>query len=287
MARRSLVGKFRSDLISLLGRRGYLTYHFARHVLNNRRNVLRNLHRYWYQMSSHDHDKVCVTERPYHLRLYEEVVKQYVQNETCVFLSAYDATNREKRDPDRVNLVLRHDLDSLPERVKWFCDIEMKYGLRSAIYVIVGPQHFEGSANYAVLGDLQQLLLNLNREGFEIGLHSIAWAQGDFVEAFAAEVEIFRQIFEFLPRTYTLHGFLSETETGIRRWPFLKWDSSGHFKSSYPYLAGRRLNGRIMLSDSWHYGRPISWPSQPPSLKRVFLGEIGVILTHSESWVCI
>ncbi len=141
----------KEKLVHFLGERGVLTYRFCGHLLEDakrgRFHVSSDFTRYWYQMHMRPAAETRVAQRPFHIGLYRNMLRQYIQDDKCVFLLACDAAAR-KVNPDKVNLVLRHDLDSLPEMVRWLCDAELECGLRSTIYVIMADRQFEGGADY-------------------------------------------------------------------------------------------------------------------------------------------
>lgn len=69
--------------------------------------------------------------------------------------------------PGKNALVLRHDVDTKPHRLKAIVDAELEMGVRSTIYVRVTANEYNVFA-YTMM----PYLIDLERRGFEIGLHS-------------------------------------------------------------------------------------------------------------------
>ena len=66
-------------------------------------------------------------------------------------------------DPNKVNIILRHDVDFSVKSAEEFAKLEEARGIRSTYYIRV-----RGPYNASTLKDW---LSSLNKEGFEIGLH--------------------------------------------------------------------------------------------------------------------
>ena len=75
-------------------------------------------------------------------------------------------------------VVLRHDLDAEPEKLRIFTEAERRLGVRSSIYVRVDQASYDPR-------EIACQLRRLRDEGFEIGLHTVAYQAPEPLAALA------------------------------------------------------------------------------------------------------
>ena len=132
---------------------------------------------------------------------------------------------------------------------------------------------------------LKTFLRDMASDGFDVGLHSVAWMYSDYRKRFAWEYRTFIDEFGFQPYTLSIHGAWPRTDADLRRRDlFVKelWN-------------GRLLDGTSFVG----YERPYEWVSEDSRINgkdvplcssfiegihHCFLGGTALILTHDNGW---
>lgn len=182
----------------------------------------------------------------------------------------------------RGSLVLRHDLDAQPEKLRVFTEAERRLGVRSSIYVRVDYDAYDPQQ---VAGQLRVL----RDEGFEIGLHTAAYQAPEPLAALERELERFRTVLGFEALSLNTHGvFPSSRALGARRQEFLQELSrraaemnltavDHNLPGTYDLLVG---DANLALNRRLSYlGRNVL------ELARLPAGQRGLFLTHPEYWL--
>ena len=185
----------------------------------------------------------------------------------------------EKTSPASSNILLRHDLDYLPKSLSGLIDVEKELNLRSDIYVIVDPAHYD-------LAPLAPSLRKLKDEGFVIGLHTLAPGCDDFCMKFMEELENFEKSLGFPARYFTIHGKnphppkWDEERTKFLDWarsigPLLGIEGSHNLKSPSKWIEDSGAEGSSFASLDEGF-------LQIPGVKK---GVTVGVLTHPDHWV--
>jgi len=242
-------------------------YRFAQHIREDYRRFRR----------PDEHPAVAQHIAPHSIALYEHIVLAYVESPACVFVSMRDLIlGRLHRD--KVNVILRHDVDGFPERLHLFYEAESRHHVRSTFYVL------PSEADYR-MADHRDELIELNRLGFDVALHTTAWGRDDQKAYFQWEIDVFRDALGFSPTTFTLHGYRPWSEDVVhRRARFMTL--MPELLALYPDCAGTDYGrpDNLVISDSAFQGEVSRWPAGAPSIQRIPGGGTVKLLTHPNYW---
>jgi hypothetical protein len=161
------------------------------HVLDSLRAIVSSNSRLWYD----DILSVC----PHPPGMYRYVLECILASGTLRCVLARDL-HAGQLDDTGAYLVLRHDLDACPERTAIFVRAERQAGVRSSCYVRVDGERYEPER-------VARLVRELHEEGFEVGLHTAAYARPQPFAELACELRRFLGVFGFPVRSVTTHGF--------------------------------------------------------------------------------
>jgi hypothetical protein len=115
-----------------------------------------------------------VSTPPHPLRLYRELLQTLLQREDCAWRSLEAHVQGAPVNPHRVNWVLRYDLDAGDPTVALaLCQVERELGLRSSVHVLVDGKLYDPTR-------LVPLVPALQEDGFDVGLHTLAWMHVDY-----------------------------------------------------------------------------------------------------------
>ncbi|MEM7129629.1 MAG: hypothetical protein AAF702_25070 [Chloroflexota bacterium] len=215
---------------------------------------------------------------PLHALSYYKQLLQKLQNDSgTVFRSLPAHVQGKQPDPQRVNIVLRHDVDAgEPQVVEAFCQIEKSLGLRSSVHILVDKKLYDPTRLIPLAG-------KLHAEGFDVGLHTQAWMQEDYRSAFHNELEQFEALFGFPARTFTQHGAWPRTDEDMaRRRKFIQKIPQMIAETS---LLGYNNRFEWVSEDSNVKGSPAAITEhffQPNEL--CYIGGVALILTHDNHW---
>jgi hypothetical protein len=217
---------------------------------------------------------------PHPPRLYDYILERLLSGGVEVVLARDLHTGI--RPGDRGRLVLRHDLDAQPEKLRIFTEAEKRLGVRSSIYLRVDGVSYEPKE---IAGQLRRLA----DEGFEIGLHTAAYQAPEPLAALGKELERFRTALGFEALSLNTHGvFPSSRALGVRRQEFLQELSrraaemrlavvDHNLPGAYDLIAG---DANLALNRRLSYlGR------NALELARLPAGQQGLFLTHPEYWL--
>lgn len=143
------------------------------------------------------HDNI-LSRSPHFPGMYGLILEHWLGSARVHFLTA-GALHRKDYRRDMVNVVLRHDLDSFPERVDLFTNVEESMDLVSSIFVRLDNQAYRPAV-------VEYKIKRLYESGFEIGLHSSAYLHEYALGAFEEELRDFRRTFGFSPSVVNTHG---------------------------------------------------------------------------------
>jgi hypothetical protein len=153
----------------------------------------------------------AVSTPPHPIHLYRELLASLCDDLRCHPVSLADCALGTGKATDRVNFVLRHDLDAgRPDVARALCEVERGLGLRSSVHILVDGTLYDPAV-------LVPLAHTLHEDGFDVGLHSQAWMHEDYARAFRTDLERFEHLFGFSPRTFSQHGAWPRTEADLRR----------------------------------------------------------------------
>jgi len=215
---------------------------------------------------------------PHPLSVYEELVGTLRHNGHAELLLG-SAHLAKRHRPDRLNVVLRHDVDFDPRPLFAMTELEVRLGIRSTIYVRADGEAYR-------LADYQEPLRELVRQGFELGLHSSAYRDRASIPLFQKELCVFQECLGFPPTIMTTHGLYPFPLTlAVRLERFLR------------ELARQRIGG--ILSDEFpgygfdvgiadsNFSRGRTYTYLTPEFRRLPSLPVGrrvQVLTHPEYW---
>ncbi|MCB0060785.1 MAG: hypothetical protein KDE19_01675 [Caldilineaceae bacterium] len=214
---------------------------------------------------------------PHPLYLYRELLESLQANNSCVFRNLSDHVQQILPDPQRINIVLRHDVDAgEPAVVRALCEIEESLGLRSAVHILVDGELYDPMP-------LVSLACQLHDTGFDVGLHTQAWMKEAYAAAFDQELRQFESIFGFAPKTFTLHGAWPRTaQDQARRRQFTQELSRLIAEKS---LLGYNNRFDWVSEDSNIQGQPTPISARFFQIAEgCYLGGVALLLTHDNHW---
>lgn len=218
-----------------------------------------------------------VSTPPHSLSHYRELLTSLTNDARCRAWSLAEYALGENRAHDRVNVVLRHDLDAGdPSIARGLCEVERAIGLRSSVHILVDRQLYDPTR-------LVDVARKLHAEGFDVGLHTQAWMHEDYTAAFYQELDWFESLFGFSPRTFSQHGAWPRTEADLAR--------RRQFTVATPTLIrGTTLVGAPqsfdwVSEDSCIANQPVPITTRFFDVASgCFLGGVALILTHDNHW---
>ena len=224
------------------------------------------------------HHPVIYSVAPHDLSRYHDLLDRLLREGRTELLLEHAHLAHQHR-ADRVNLVLRHDVDFDPRRLFAMTELEVRSGVRSTVYVRTDGEAYR-------VQDFQDPLRELARQGFEIGLHSSAFREDSPGWAFLEEVRIFRESLGFAPAVMTTHGFHPFTlKVAVRQERFLRELSrhrvAGILSNEFP---GYGFD--LTITDSnFSPGRIYTYLTEEfPRLPSYPVGRRVQLLTHPEYW---
>lgn len=258
----------------------HTTYHFVRHLAHDINNGVGPTHLVtdgWRFVRKTIPSHHPISYPPHPLYLYEQLLRSLQNDEKVVFMSLSEHVTGAARDPHKITLLLRHDLDAgIPEVAHALCGVERSLGMRSSVHILVDGALYDP----APLADLAN---ELHADGFDVGLHTQCWIHEDYTSIFYAELERFRDLFGFEPRTFTQHGAWPRTERDMQR------------RHEFAIRTPEIIKGTSIVG----YNNFFDWVSedscinaQPAPIhlsffdlaERCYLGGTALILTHDNHW---
>jgi hypothetical protein len=220
---------------------------------------------------------VAISTPPHPLGIYERCLARLAADPRCrvVPLPAY--VGGRGLDPEAVNVVLRHDLDSGDAvAAAALCDADRRAGFRSSVHVLVDGVLYDPAP-------LAALLAGLHRDGFDVGLHTQAWMHADPRAALRDDLDRFERLLGFRAQTMTFHGAWPRTGDDLAR--RRRFGRELEADTGDASLAGYCNWFDFVAEDSNVAGRPQPLSSaflEVPS--RCYLGGVALVLTHDTHW---
>ena len=213
---------------------------------------------------------------PHPISLYKNNLKDLLENDINFITSK--EFYQENYDENKLNILLRHDIDFRPSKIDLLCDVEFDLGLKSDIYVILSDDYYD-------IKPYIEKLKKLHQKGFVLGLHTLAPGEKNYKEIFNKEILLFESYFGFKPEYFTIHGkcpsplnwdtvkndFLQYTK---ENWESLPFKGSHNIKRPYDWVEDISINGGeysvlrrkfIEIPKNYYYGvvgiltHPIHW----------------------------
>ena len=218
-----------------------------------------------------------LTLPPHDLSHYELGLEGIQSDPNCVIVKLKDVSSGRGIVQDKINVVIRHDIDSgYSDVAEALCMIDEKYAIKSSIHILVDGKLYDPSS----LAGFVKVFRNLD---FDVGLHSQAWLQNNYFEAFQEELRTFKSIFGFMPVTFSHHGAWPRSNESLRRRRMITRNISklicntticGHF-DKYNWLShDSNVRGRpVPLSDDFF-----------ATGQKGFFGGVSLMLTHDTHW---
>lgn len=181
--------------------------------------------------------------------------------------------------PKEKAFVIRHDLDLKPASLPAQLRAEIDAGVRSTIYVRVTANDYN-AFNYLTL----PILLQAQREGFELGLHTnfmeVAIINDlDPFEVLKFETRAFGAFFE--NKSFACHRDLNYTYNALP-WVFDNWEKI-QSELGYEYQAyDRRIIDSVLYVNEG-YCPHLCWRNLTPS-DAIATGKSICLLTHPHLW---
>ena len=236
-------------------------------------NIARNVPRFIRRLKNPN----PLTLPPHELSHYENVLARIQSDPNCVIVRLPDVSTGHGIVQDKINVVIRHDIDSgYSDIAEALCRIDKKFSIKSSIHILVDGTIYDPSS----LAGFVNIFNNLE---FDVGLHSQAWLQNNFSEAFREELRMFKSNFGFMPVTFSHHGAWPRSNESLRRRRSITRNISklihdtsirGHF-DTYNWLS----------HDSNVRGRPVPLNGDFFATgQKGFFGGVSLLLTHDTHW---
>lgn len=138
-----------------------------------------------------------VAYAPYGVAVYRDLLRQ-LKRRADVHLAPFDARTLAA---NRVNFFLRHDVDTAQcvANLAMVAEQNGAEGVPAAVYLRCDGEEYRPA-------DAAAAVARCRAHGFEVGLHSSAYVEGDSEAALRRELDVFRDAFGFAPRSVTIHG---------------------------------------------------------------------------------
>jgi len=136
---------------------------------------------------------------PYSVQIYEGLLKKV--KGLSERISILDGSDPMEITPDKVNLFVRHDLDtqSCIEKMSLLLDIDQELNIPASIYLRADGVEYS-------LSSYRTTILNYRGQGFRFGLHSLCYLKDHYLEEFEKETETFEVALGFHPTSFNVHG---------------------------------------------------------------------------------
>ncbi|MBL4755118.1 MAG: hypothetical protein JKY52_16175 [Flavobacteriales bacterium] len=133
-----------------------------------------------------------------------------------------------KSSKDHINVFIRHDIDTLKcvQNIDLLLDSDLHMDFPAGVYFLVDDDEYR-------LQDFKQVAQACKEKGFETGLHTICYAQDDYMGQFKLETEKFADEAGFRPTTFTIHG-MGEKRLSVRK-AFIREMVKNHTKYGYTF----------------------------------------------------
>ena len=144
---------------------------------------------------------------PYKMSIYQKILQQAKEDER-IRVGKFEIPESSK---DQINLFLRHDIDTLKcvQNIDLLLESNIAQSYPAGVYFLVDDDEYH-------LGDHKAVAQACKDKGFEVGLHTICYAQDDYLKQFKLETEKFADEAGFRPATFTIHG-LGDERLNIRK----------------------------------------------------------------------
>jgi hypothetical protein len=215
---------------------------------------------------------------PHNVRLYEYFIRRHLA-EGAVFITSETLYAGQPLDPAKAYVLLRHDVDYTPESLHLFTDIERRCGVRSDIYVILDNRHYD-------IGPYVQSYGALAREGFCLGLHTLAPVRDDFYSALREEVRVFETTFGAPPRFFTIHGPPSPPERPPN-WSEIRQNFIAKIQrrqASFGFAGSHNFGGVDRWLEDSGVGGELSYLSMDWAELKAEKGRVLGVLAHPDHW---
>jgi len=221
----------------------------------------------------------AVSSPPHSLGLYRELLTNLCRDARCHPLSLEEYARGEGIEPDRVNFVLRHDLDAgRPDAARALCGVERALGLRSSVHILVDGALYDPAV-------LVPLARELHADGFDVGLHTQAWMHEDYARALRDDLARFTDLFGFAPRTFSQHGAWPRSEADLARRRRFSLETAELLRGTS--LVGGPQSFDWVSEDSCVRNQPVPLTTRFFDLASgCFLGGVALVLTHDNHWSC-
>ncbi|MGE3313512.1 MAG: hypothetical protein AB7O26_00260 [Planctomycetaceae bacterium] len=218
-----------------------------------------------------------VSTPPHSLALYRDLLTSIVNDPRCKAWSLAEYALEENRSQERVNVVLRHDLDAGDPHVsRGLCEVERALDLRSSVHILVDGQLYDPVR-------LNDVARELHAEGFDVGLHTQAWMHEDFAAAFHRDLDRFESLFGFSPRTFSQHGAWPRTDADLARRRRFTLETPNLIRGTT--LVGAPQSFDWVSEDSCVANQPVPITTRFFDVASgCFLGGVALILTHDNHW---
>lgn len=132
---------------------------------------------------------------PYPLKIYSALLENLIETDATFpnFI--------ERGSIDGRRVYVRHDVDTAAcvENLAETLEIDQKYGIRSGVYFRLDAEDYDFES-------LSKLIADVDKQGFEVGVHTSCYDYDDPIPQFKRETERFRTVTGIAPRSFTLHG---------------------------------------------------------------------------------
>lgn len=217
-----------------------------------------------------------ISVSPHNLKLYEYFLAARLA-EGFSFVTSRQLYGGEPLDPSNRYILVRHDVDYAPERLRPIVEIERRLGVRSDIDVVISGRHYDPTPYVAEWRSLAD-------DGFAIGLHTVAPQEDDCFSIVRSEIEIFQKALGFSPRTFSIHGACpTPPNWQQRRNQFI--ERVGKRLESFGFSGSHNIGGVTFWVEDSGRGGEFAYLCQDFVERVPQPGQVMGVLVHPDHWL--
>ncbi|MDR1916262.1 MAG: hypothetical protein LBQ58_06800 [Synergistaceae bacterium] len=223
-------------------------------------------------------DCILCENKPFPILIYKNLLEYLSVHDDFICMTVLDYVSN-KIDKERINVVLRHDLDSgCSEVLKLLCNTEKKLNIRSSVHVLMDKSCYDATA-------MKPLLLDLYRDGFDIGLHTVAWMYENYADMFMRESAMFAEILGFSPKTLSIHGAWPRSDVDMERRKIFESQLRLDLLLKDTSFIGYNGHYDWASEDSRHMGKDVPLKNSfLTGFENCYRGDVCILLTHDNGW---
>jgi len=220
--------------------------------------------------------KQLISVAPHNLQLFDYFIRLHLAKGHR-FITSDDLYGKTRLRQDQGFILIRHDVDFTPEGLSALVEVERKYGIKADIHLIMDKEYYD-------VRPFVPFLKELGKEGYSLGLHTVAPPCDDFYTVLRDEITRFTDLLGEAPRTFSIHGICPHPQDwqNIRQ-NFLK--KINQRLPSFGFVGSHNISGVDFWVEDTGVGGEFSylfsnWLNAQPTA-----GQVMGVLAHPDHWV--